>query len=103
MSALRQTYPHLAPNSIIDSLTEHLTNAYQEILVEVFHQGIVDAKADTYDTACMSSPEWLMRACGYGDARTAPLGELMERVERLPGAMVEAVYQGLQPFEVVLT
>ena len=87
---------------LIARITVALHAAYSDIVTEAYQTGFINSRKGEYDTCRLSDAEWLVSACGFGNAQLVPLPQLKAALEVLPDRMVEAVYQGKSPFEVTL-
>ena len=85
-------------------LKDALRQAYSDIAWNAYCTGHVSSNDGTFDNCCMSEPEWLQEAITGSQKRSdaVPAEWLKARIDDLVEAMVAAVENGLDPYEVCL-
>ena len=84
-------------------LRESLRDAYSDIAWNAYFTGCVDGTG-MFDNSCMTDPEWLQGAVtGSRKRKDSVKGDwLKAQINDLADAMVQAVVDGVDPYEVCL-
>ena len=84
-------------------LREALRDAYDYITLNAYYTGIVDQNG-MFDNCCMTDPQWIQEAITGSRKRSnsVPVDWLKAQISDLAYAMVQAVVEGVDPYEVCL-